>query len=82
MKIRQYSPDICDAGTMAYLVSMSESTFREHVRAGTLPGPVKIGGKTLWNKYSVYECIEKLAPFSTQPQDNEPDILKAARGET
>lgn len=79
MTARPYSPDWCNAPTMAYLLSMSETVFRGHVRAGTLPPPVEIGGKSLWNKFKVYDALEKMARGGTIPDGPDP-ILEAARG--
>ena len=51
-----------DAKTVSELFCMAESTFRDHVAAGTLPPSVRIGGKRLWRVSQIDEALAKLLP--------------------
>lgn len=51
-----------DAKTCATLFCLGESTFREHVASGLLPGPAPVGGKRLWRVADVDEALAKLLP--------------------
>ena len=55
-------PVWADAKRMAELLCMAESTFRQHVAAGTLPPCAEVGGKRLWRVADVDEALAKLLP--------------------
>lgn len=78
MTARAYPPDFCDAAEMAYLISMSRSTFLEHVEADRLPRGVLIGGRRLWSRARVIDALEALY----DPERNAPlGIRERARGQ-
>lgn len=78
MTARAYPPDFCDAAEMAYLISMSRSTFLEHVEADRLPRGVLIGGRRLWSRARVIDALEALY----DPERNTPlGIRERARGQ-
>ena len=76
MTNRLYPPDYCNASTMAYLLSMGESTFRSYVMQELLPQPVQIGGKALWNRMEVHEALAKVGQPSTDSKT--PDEIREA----
>ena len=47
---RSYPPELCSAETMAFLLDMSPSTFRDLVKAGILPDGVKRQGTVRWHR--------------------------------
>jgi predicted DNA-binding transcriptional regulator AlpA len=79
MSARLYPPDFCDEDTMAYLLGLAPSTFRQYVAAGLLPAPLKIGNKHRWHRASV---IERLADTPARASNAPPDIMEAAYGKT
>ena len=42
----------------AQMLDMGRSTFREHVRCGLLPQPVRIGGLTRWRVADLRRAVE------------------------
>ncbi len=52
------TPIYAKAATMASLIDIAESTFRNLVTTGQLPKPVKIGGNSLWKVEAVVEAID------------------------
>jgi predicted DNA-binding transcriptional regulator AlpA len=79
MSVRLYPPDFCDEDTMAYLLGLASSTFRQYVAAGLLPGPLKIGNKPRWHRATV---VERLAESAAPASNAAPDIMEAAYGKT
>lgn len=78
MSARLYPPDFCDEDTMAYLVGLAPSTFREYVAAKIIPDAVPIGNKRRWHRASVVEALAGRAETVANPR---PDIFGAARGD-
>lgn len=73
---RLYPPDFCDEETMAYLLGLAPSTFKEYVAAGVLPQPVPIGNKRRWHRASVVERVADAATRGHAPAG----IMEAAAG--
>lgn len=66
------TPIFAKAATMASLIDLAESTFRNLVASGQLPKPVKIGGNSLWKVESVIEALDN----HEKPVNADPLILK------
>lgn len=54
------TPDFCRDETMATLLDIPVSTFREYVGRGVLPDGIKIGKHRLWSRSRVYEALERM----------------------
>lgn len=78
---RHYPPDFCDEATMAYLLGLAPSTFRQYVTAGILPDAVKIGNKHRWHRMAVIEAVAD-RDLSAPNAGSNNGILEAARGKT
>ncbi len=51
----------------AAMLSMGRSTFREKVRAGMLPPPVRLGGLTRWRVADLVRAIEGATSEAIDP---------------
>jgi hypothetical protein len=54
------TPDWCREETMAALLDLPCSTFREYVGKGWLPEGVKLGRHRLWNREQVNAALAKM----------------------
>jgi predicted DNA-binding transcriptional regulator AlpA len=70
-------PDWCSEVTMAALLDMAPSTFRDYVARGLLPKGIKVGGSRRWSRASVNDALERL---TVQSNDGDP-IMAAIRGD-
>lgn len=53
------------AAKAAAMLSIGKSTFWREVGKGTLPAPVKIGGRTLWRVMDLQLCVAAPANHPT-----------------
>lgn len=67
--------DTCAAGWL----SVSRASFWRRVADGTLPGPIKIGGRTLWRRSELLAVIEGLAEERDQRSDHDNAYAKSQR---
>jgi hypothetical protein len=70
------TPDWCREETIAALIDLPPTTFREYVANGWLPKGVKIGKHRLWNRERVSAALAKLE----EPSLNDGAVMKAVRG--
>lgn len=78
---RPYPPEWCAAETMAYLLDMSETKFRDLVRTGVLPPGVDRAGTVRWNRIQTLEAwdaAQERGKVATGEDGGDP-ILEAAR---
>lgn len=76
---RPYPPDWCDDDTMAYLLDMGKSTFRDYVNRGLLPKGRRIGGSVRWSRHEVTRALADLGGPAQTRERSDP-IMEAARG--
>ena len=79
-KSRPYPPDFCKAETMAYMLDMSETTFRNLVADRILPKGRMIGGLRLWSRQEVYEALEARKATDFNGRLNDDPISRAIHG--
>lgn len=78
---RPYPPDWCAAETMAYLLDMSETRFRDLVRTRVLPPGVDRAGTVRWNRIGTLEAWDAHQDRARVAGEGGGDpILEAARG--
>jgi hypothetical protein len=86
MTERIYPPEWCSSETMAYLLDMGESTFRDFVSRGLLPPGQKRGGVRRWHRETVVAAFAGLPPVAKFAQTVEhpasDPILEASYGKT
>jgi hypothetical protein len=56
---RPYAPDYVDAATLAYRLSLSESTIEDRVRRGMLPKARDVLGVPRWKWSEVESLIDR-----------------------
>ena len=57
--VRTYTPDYVDAATLAYRLSISESTVEKLVRRGTIPKARDVFGLPRWKWSEVESLIDR-----------------------
>ncbi len=65
---------------MAYMLDMSEPTFRKYVADRILPNGRMIGGMRLWNRQEVYEALEARGATAFNDRHHDDPISKAING--
>lgn len=78
MTERSYPPEWCSAETMAYLLDMGASTFRDYVARGDLPPGQRLNGVVRWHRERTVGAFEGRAivtPSSVPANDNADPIM-------
>ena len=61
-KRRRFSPLVVDARRLAKLLCCGVRTIRTHDAAGSLPSPIRIGGRVVWRVCEIRAWLAAGAP--------------------